>query len=442
MPSPHNSSRKHRLRWLAAAATAAALTVPTIATADASPTVNVAVASYAADYSVTHQEAQRRLDRIQPLQEILARIRSHEGARLAGWGIDHTGTFTGWVWLTGDQPPSASAAAIANTHSDIEIRAGAVHTLKELLKAQTGLFRNIGPLGQADDNPPEASQIQQIISYTDIDMTANSIVIGIDPDLAVMAPSGSVDSGPISDTDEAMRSTILDVTQSLKDHVGVEYIVEDGRGLSAAADFKAGEPVGGCTSGFTAKQRNTNTYGIIVAAHCTNTANQTLTMHGITLVPTRRAHGPYIDAQFQSIPTGSSHRIFDDYLCEERDPCDVSNDASRAMIKDSTACHYGRISRETCGTVASIFFMPTNSKICSALCNNSFIRVEGSRLRSCTGDSGGPWYYDGTAYGIHSGHSATKPCTLPVTYAFFSPIQAVERILGVDILTDGFEQVS
>ena len=67
--------------------------------------IDAAVAAYASDYSVNHAEAQRRLDRVQPLQDILAEIRSHETARLAGWGIDHTATFTGWAWLTGDEPP-------------------------------------------------------------------------------------------------------------------------------------------------------------------------------------------------------------------------------------------------------------------------------------------------------------------------------------------------
>ena len=138
-----------------------------------------------------HAEAQRRLDRIQPLQEILASIRDIEGARLASWGIDHQGIFQGWVWLTGQRPPSGAAAQIADSHTDVEIRTGAGHTLTELLAAQTGLFQDIGPVGQDIENPGTTAKIRPIVVYTDIDMTANRVVIGIDPALADLPPHPS-----------------------------------------------------------------------------------------------------------------------------------------------------------------------------------------------------------------------------------------------------------
>lgn len=115
------------LRRLAAAAVAAALlaqpataeasTPPDIqppaptasAPPDAEPPVDLAVSSYASDYSVSLTEAQRRLDRIQPLQEILALIRDLEAARLAGWGIDHTASFGGWA-STWPPTPCASVS--------------------------------------------------------------------------------------------------------------------------------------------------------------------------------------------------------------------------------------------------------------------------------------------------------------------------------------------
>ncbi|MCY4665173.1 MAG: hypothetical protein OXC00_10940, partial [Acidimicrobiaceae bacterium] len=75
--NPPHRTRPRRLRWIAAAAiTAAAAVASSTAAADArtdTPApVDVAVASYAADYGVSHAEAQRRLDRIPSLQEILA----------------------------------------------------------------------------------------------------------------------------------------------------------------------------------------------------------------------------------------------------------------------------------------------------------------------------------------------------------------------------------
>ena len=57
---------------------------------------DAAAASYALDYGVTLAEANRRLDRIDPLHLELESIRSIESDRVAGWGIDHTGGLTGW----------------------------------------------------------------------------------------------------------------------------------------------------------------------------------------------------------------------------------------------------------------------------------------------------------------------------------------------------------
>ena len=442
--------RTRPLAWLAVAALTGMLAMASSTTAAAGAgaadeeAVDVAVASYAADYSVTHQEAQRRLDRIQPLQGILASIRELESARLAGWGIDHTGTFTGWVWLIGNEAPGAAAATIADTHTDLQIRTGATHSLAALLAAQTGLFQDVGPTGHVTGGPETLAKIERIVTFTDIDMRANAVQIGIDPALASTVPGGLTDPGPVAVTDEALQSKITEVTQQLQGHIDVNYTIEDGRGLSAHKDFKGGEPISSpkvCTSGFAAQQRRTGTYGIITAAHCTSNDTQSITMHKVTLSPVERAHGPNVDAQFQSIPTGNSHRLFDDYLCEERDPCDVTDDAPRSKMIDAYLCHYGRKTRETCGTVISIRYTPRIAGICATTCNNSFVRVHGDRLKGCKGDSGGPWYYDGIAYGIHSGGTDADDCQSRGKYLFFSPIQSVERILGVDILTNGYVDV-
>ena len=434
--------RHHRPRWLAVVSAAGAIAVASsAATAGAQASteepVDVAVVSYAADYSVTYAEAQRRLDRIQPLQDILAEIRSHETARLAGWGIDHTGTFTGWVWLTGDQPPSTEAARIADAHTDVQIRTGATHSLAALLAAQTGLFQDIGPVGQVTDGPDTAAQIKPIVTFTDIDMRANAIQIGIDPGLASAAPGGLTDPGPVAVTDETLQAKITEVTQQLQDHINVAYTVEDGRGMSVAADFKGGETMHTCTSGFGAKQRLTGVYGLITAGHCFRTNDNPITMHGAKLPLVERAWGPDVDAQFRSIPTGASHRIFDDHICGPGSPCDVRGDISRSRMMNNYICHHGKNSGESCGTVFSINHQPRHPKSCESTCNYTFVRVRGNTLKTCFGDSGGPWYDRGYAFGIHGGGTGGDDCDREDETAYFSAIRDVENELGVDILTTG-----
>ena len=452
--SSRQTSKSNRpigiLRRLAAAAvTAALLAQPAAAEAstppdiqppaptasappDAEPPVDLAVSSYAADYSVSLTEAQRRLDRNQPIQEILASIRDLEAARLAGWGIDHGSSFVGWVWLTGDDPPGVAAARVADAHADVEIRTGADHSYAELQVAQDRLFRN-GATGRVNDGP--ASGIARMVTFTDIDMDANAVSIGIDPALASVVPGGLTDTGPVTVTDEAFQAKAAEVIALLADSIDVNFIIEDGRGLSVATTFMGGEGMEGahaCTSGFTARQRGTSVYGIITAAHC----NTPFNMHGVRLSSVIRRHGPNVDARFLSIPTGSSHRILDDYGCG-RHPCDVTGDISKSHMINKYICHSGRRSGISCGTVISTSFRPENIESCASICDSTFVRVEGEHLRGCSGDSGGPWYDRGIAYGIHGGNTDVDNCHSEGKRAYFSAIREVENELRVDILTGG-----
>lgn len=421
---------------LAVASSSAAASAPAD-TSDTAEAVDVAVASYASDYSVTHQEAQRRLDRIQPLQAILASIRELENTRLAGWGIDHTGTFTGWVWLTGNEAPSAAAATIADTHTDVQIRTGATHSLAALLAAQTGLFQDIGPTGHVTGGPEALAKIRRIVTFTDIDMRSNAVQIGIDPALASTVPGGLTDPGPTAVTDETLQAKITEVTQQLQDHIDVKYTIEDGRGLSAHKDFKGGETMHTCTSGFGAKQRLTGVYGLITAGHCFRQNDDPIDMHEVALPLVERAWGPDVDAQFRSIPTGAGHRIFDDHICGEGSPCDVGGDISRSQMMNNYICHHGKNSGESCGTVISINYRPSHADSCESTCNNTFVRVRGNTLKGCYGDSGGPWYDRGYAFGIHGGGTEGDDCNATGKTAYFSAIRDVENELGVNILTTG-----
>ena len=436
---------KRLIRWLSllavAGLVAALLSVqPGAAGASAAPDpgpppVDLAVTSYASDYSVSLTEAQRRLDRIQPIQEILASIRDLEDARLAGWGIDHGSNFGGWVWLTGDAAPGAAAAAVADAHADVSIRTGADHSLAELLKAQQGLFRN-GAVGRVNDGP--ASGVAAMVTFTGIDMAANAVRIGIDPALAAVVPGGLTDTGPVAVTDEAFRAKAAQVTEQLRGRINVNYVVEDGRGLSVGAFFMGGEAIGPCTSGFAAKQPSTHLYGIVTAAHCTDTSQQSLSMHGVTLSPVTRQHGPYVDAQFLSIPTGSSHRLLDDFVCASGRACDVTHIYTRDHnMMNSYICHYGKNSGHSCGTVDDISYRPSHPRACAKRCGYTFVRVRGPLLRVCRGDSGGPWYSGGFAYGILGGGNDLTDCVSTGKFAYFSTISRVEEWLGVVIQIGG-----
>ena len=147
------SSKTSETRFLAAVLIVVAVGALLLTGASAEPTTEAeasthpAVASYASDYGVSLAEAQRRLARISEMQDILAALRAAEPERLAGWGIDHDGPMTAWAWLVGTNPPSSAAAAIAASHTDVEIRTGAKVTFAALRVLAWGEGVEQGPVG-------------------------------------------------------------------------------------------------------------------------------------------------------------------------------------------------------------------------------------------------------------------------------------------------------
>ena len=434
--------------------------------------VDVAVASYALEYSVSQTEASRRLERIGAIQEILASIRGLEAARTAGWGIDHRGSFVGWVLLTGVEPAGAEAAAMADAHSDVEIRSGAQHSYAELQAAQrnlaaqlfaaqnpagVGALGNTGEQGQAAPGPPGdvegagiGAGVAEVVTFLETDMAGNAVRVGIDPGLASdVGPLGSV-SELTFDQGAAVVAGLLD------DHIEVAFAVADGRDLAPETGFQGGEEMTWCTSGFTARRSRSGggyDYGVITAGHCRdNGPNETYVfrMNGVVVPFVYGWLGPRADAQFHRIPapTSGSRYVLDDFLCREpgsypNPSCDVTGTEARAKMKDAYVCHRGKNSGISCGRVISIDFTPDWSDDpclgpngAMTPCQDVFVRVHGPYLRSCKGDSGGPVYRGGTAYGIHAAGNGGTNCTLTGRTTIFSAIREVESFLGVEVLTE------
>ena len=450
---------KRTIGVIVAAVLTASLTVgdwpsPGEATAQSRPSESIdpAVKFYALDYSVSTQEARRRLDRIQPLQAVMASIRAHEGPRVAGWDIDHAPDLKGWVWLTGDQPAGKEAASIADGAADVEIRTGAAHTHAQLLAAQDR-FGDGGAVAQVIEGPGSRSRISDIVTFTSVNMKTNGIEIGIDPDLAIGTRPGGVGPGETGTTttgsvsEETLRTTTTWLTGILQDHINVKFAVVDGRGVGSAASFVGGDSMRTCTAGFAAREPG-GAYGIITAGHCSN--NQR--MRGVALPHVYGWESVTADAQFHKIPTNpfGSHRLLDDYICNSYLPitsqCDVTGDRARNDMMGEYVCHIGRRSGTSCGTVTDITYRPTYDGACKAwandnndgpnmMCSSVFVKVDGPSLKSCGGDSGGPWYRSGVAYGITMGTLGIAGCNRRGQAAFFSAIRYVERFLNVQVLT-------
>lgn len=445
--------------------------------------VDVAVESYALEYSVSHAEARRRLARIEVVQKALASIRGLETARLAGWGIDHRSGFGGWVLLTGAEPASAAASAVANAHNDVEIRTGAQHSYADLQAAQSDLSEklfaaqgpatNSGAVGNTGEEtqtgpgvpgvPGETeggidAGLAVVVTFLETDMAGNAVRVGIDPGLAP-------DVGPLGTVSElTFEQSKAVVAKLLDDHIEVPFTVADGRGIAPAGSFQGGETmqaIRSCTSGFTARRSNGSgyDYGIITAGHCGNDLpieTVRFSMHGVELPFVYGWLSATADAQFHSIPTptSGSHYVLDDYLCRDtrshpNPSCDVTGTIARAdmtVARDDMpgdfVCHTGKSSGISCGEITNINHQlrwanaPCRDSAGAIVeCGHVFVKVEGQQLRGCGGDSGGPVYRGGKAYGITAATTNKSDCVSGDKLVVFSGIREVESFLSVEVLT-------
>lgn len=431
---------------------ASALAEPSAATGEPA---NPVVASYASDYSVTLAEAQRRLERIPALQDITGILHDLEEARLAGWGIDHHGPMTAWVWLVGTEPPSALAAEIAAAHSDVHIRTGAKFTFAALAAAQDrfNVGKGIGAIGNT--GVPKSAQVDlsDMITHTAVDLRANALEIGIDTSLAVAPPSGALDSpdsqsplGPVGSTDDQSGDDTLPyIVQLLASHIDVAYNVIKATSLEDNAAFEGGHRMTNgsavCTSGFTAYHSGTESYGIITAGHCDRT---TWTTQGVTLRRTVQQHNASMDAAFYSIPSGQSHTVTNKIVCsnhvENPQTCAIrSIGPQRLRMLGDHVCHAGTRSGVSCGTVDRIRHQPNPTNGCDgngATCLAVFVRASGLNLRACKGDSGGPVYSYSAAYGIHKSGPKNNPCNKADSFIVFSAIRRVHHALDATVVTN------
>lgn len=457
-PTPNAGRARPRLAIAAMVAIAMTSTVaaaPVAVAEEPATQVDAAVSFYALDYSVSHPEAHRRLERIQPMQDILAAVRDLEGPRVAGWGIDHDGPMRGWVWLTGDGSPGAAAAEIAGLHDDIEIRTGARHSLAELRAARAALFAShSGPHARTDAATGGAggaalpAEVTEIVAFTGLDLRANAVRVGIDPGLA-SGPTARI--APVSNSEFVAKAA--EVAEVLEAVMRVDFTVEDGRGIATdnGADFRGGETIGVCTSGFAARKNGGGAYGMITAGHCGDPGpndRRAQVMHGVSLPFDYGWGSTSADAQFHTIPVGVGHQLYDSHLCHD-DPttwCNVGDQQDRTGMLNDYVCHAGRRSGVSCGTVVDIEYQPARGVCRSSSdievdCNAVFVEATGPNLRSCDGDSGGPWFskseHESTAYGIHLGSDSLNNCTVTGVSAIFSAMDEVERFLGVQMLTGG-----
>ena len=184
--------------------------------------------------------------------------------------------------------------------------------------------------------------------------------------------------------------------------------------------IRGGVALSTCTAGFTVRNNTTGELGVSTAAHCGNTQYY----QGVSLPFRLEDNNTDQDVQW--------HSACD--LFDVTNEIEIGSGAVRTITGTmprnnqavgSVVCKYGMTTGYTCGTISSkTFDLGANH-------NATFVRVNNypSANLSEAGDSGGPWFVEGYAYGTHFG--------APGDDANDSIYMAINYIssLGVSVLT-------
>jgi len=301
-------------------------------------------------------------------EEVSGAAQAAAGTRLAGSWIDWTPEPVLTVAVTGDDAIPALTKLAEHERGAVQIQYGRAHSRSELIealnRAAAAITRSSLEAGVALSEQSNGLLIDAYVPK------------GVDPRVML----GALDA-VVGDVEVPIEFDILD-------HPG-DDANRGGRYLSS------------CTSAFTVW--NTATQGYLTAGHCGSNQDYRWWSDG---------------SWWQAVQMGERHTP--DYDVQWHDPVDqpvapVFHTATslarpqEGLVSynvNSWVCHWGsRSNTATCGYVRQVLAKPNYQ--CEVLpdCNASFVKVEGTSLYQCRGDSGGPWYIGNRAVGVHKGGS-------------------------------------
>lgn len=329
---------------------------------------------YSKEFNVAVTEATTRLQQQILLDAHLSAISEIEPDRFAGAWVEHQPEFQGVVAFTGDSAGLERARSLANASAlPVAIRSGAPFSMEQMI---AGLDR-------------------------------------LDPAISDLLPGAAseldVQTGVIRLTSPAVASE--QIRSKLQEIAGIPVVVAatpSGELLHTYGGRKLEDPTwpDGCTTGFSVRETTTGDLGVLTAGHC----EESLVYHqngsiNYTVTKVSQIQSSTRDAQWMK---NSGHGVYDDFWDGEVFR-DVQGVVGRADALGDFVCHWGYASNiqgqfpgRSCGTVTSIAFDPGD--YCgpdgNANCIGTWIKVTGPNLACWLGDSGGPLFVGGWAYGI------------------------------------------
>lgn len=178
----------------------------------------------------------------------------------------------------------------------------------------------------------------------------------------------------------------------------------------------------GCMSGFTIKKYGTTTKGFVTAGHCGNT----LSYQGSNL-PFKAEQISYaVDAQWHTAPGFTVQPRF--IVNQNQGWRTLQNRADTVM--GQRVCKYGAVTYYSCATVNNLNFHPNwvpngQGFVTAYNCDIDMVKP---------GDSGGPVFFNYTAYGITSGYYGDIFTCWGKWMLVYGELGNIAYSLGVEIL--------
>jgi len=331
---------------------------------------------YAAQFRVTPAEALRRLKAQDSSVASTDAIAREFADRLAGISIEHAPDFRIFVLLTGDAPVADRVAAGV----PIVFRTGARATHVEAVSA---LRKHLIDLRSDLPNARGAGYDQRTGEVVLLVTSADAQKVGID---AIRTRAEQVGGVPVRVVVNELRESNLSV---------------DGGGRVEGINVFTGRR-NLCTTAFVVTNGETN--AITTAAHCPDQLTY-VDRDGTSIdLPMIGSWG----AAYRDVQINGSANSPDPLFYSNRGAGTLRRLVSWRNAASTRAgdfvCHYGESSGYSCATVELTDYAPPGD-LCGGPCSPAWITVKGP---SCIpGDSGGPVFSGGTAFGIAKGVNRT-----------------------------------
>jgi hypothetical protein len=351
--------------------------------------------AYAERFGVTVAEARQRLSRQEGLGEALDRLEQRFPGTYAGGWIEHVPAFRAVARFVGAVPPEAAELA----GPGVVLRPNAPRPLAQLDALADRVF----------DETADAFRTR--------------VAAGVDVKNGVVELSVETPAALRGLTDAELRSRLPQSarTPAVRVEFSDKQLTVNDHSYGGAWLVLGGSP--SCTSGFGVFDLPNGETGLLTAGHCSNDYDYRppdgSADYDTDWVDGHR--GDWGDFQWH---TTDDHGDFPEFYDSDDDRREVFGFRDNISNGDFF-CKYGRTTDYDCSTVRDKKFSVTDE---DGFRLKKMVQMEDEVTSS--GDSGGPWFINGDAVGIHSGR-VLKGGDMR---SFFSWIVYADDAVGVGLL--------